>query len=101
MADVTIPETPVTGDIIDLDVANVAKFTLPNDIFVFPPPEPIGAYNNEAFAWDKYTELKLLIAVFVSVLVEYTELKLLIALFRLSCTLVLSWYPVYKYDNVT
>jgi hypothetical protein len=50
VADVTIPETPVTGDIIDLDVANVAKFTLPNDIFVFPDPDPIGAYNNEAFA---------------------------------------------------
>lgn len=91
VAEITIPETPVTGNIIDLDVANVAKFTLPNDIFVFPDPDPIGAY----------TELKLLIAVFVSVLVEYTELKLLIALFRLSCTLVLSWYPVYKYDNVT
>jgi hypothetical protein len=58
-----IPETPVTGTAKFLFVAKVDKFTLPNFIFVFPP-EPIGAYNNAALAWDKYTELKPLIALF-------------------------------------
>jgi hypothetical protein len=35
---------------MDLDVLKVDKFTLPNDIFVFPPLPlvPIGAYNNVA-----------------------------------------------------
>ena len=47
-----IPETPVTGTAKFLFVAKVDKFTLPNFIFVFPP-EPIGAYNNAALAWDK------------------------------------------------
>jgi hypothetical protein len=52
VADVTIPPTELTGTARDLDVANVDKFTSPKDIFEIPDPDPdpIGAYNNEAFA---------------------------------------------------